>query len=180
MRRATLPDELHCCPRTINTTNYQQAISSPTPAPDRMPRENTLSSLEEQTRRAGRQMSVRATICWIFQHPLSPYSHCTRQKVGKIQLFLARAICSHSRQLFPAALAEFSVIVSTPSLLCCHMQPQTVTQREKITERFRNTSLGQTVNGTAAQITKSTINRFCAKSFEFCKHFVLYKISQLD
>lgn len=55
------------------------------------------------------------------------------------------------------------------------MQPPTVTQREKITGRFRNTSLGRMVNCTEAHITKSTNYLSRAKSFEFCKHFVLYK-----
>lgn len=52
------------------------------------------------------------------------------------ELFLARAICGHSRQLFPAALVEFSVIDSTSKLLSAVYGANTYTgtQREKITE----------------------------------------------
>lgn len=64
----------------------------------------------------------------VSQNPLRPHSHCRLQKLGGgevgAQLFLATTICSHSRQLFPAVLEEFSVIVSISSLLsatCCHM-----------------------------------------------------------
>ena len=103
--------------------------------------------------------------CWIFSTTTLPRLPLPSVTVGRIPLFLAKNICGHSRQLFFLQhwLSFLSCVKTQFAVSSVTMLPQTETQREKITERIRNSSAGQTMNCNVACTTKSSINLFKAK-----------------
>lgn len=107
--------------------------------------------------------------CWIFQHPLSPYSHCTWQKLGEFNFSWQEPSAATVGNSFQQRWWSFLSLSQLP--VCCWQRTATCSLKQKHRgrklQRFRNTSLGQTVNCTVALITKSTINLFRAEVSSF-------------
>lgn len=106
--------------------------------------------------------------CWIFQHPPSPYSHCTLQKLGKFNFSWQEPSAATVGSSFQQRWRSFQSLSQHPA--CC-----TATCRPKQEHREKITEIQKHKPGSHGELHCSSIT----KSFLCQKYRVLQTLCPL-